>query len=1038
MTISTVSARHVIIVLLAVAPLAAQTTGSLEGTVRDPSGASVVGAALRLVEVRTSATRRLATGSAGYYRALLLPPGSYEVSVSHQGFRDQVRRGLELGAGATARVDFALELGEARDQIVVLGEPSLVNPSPVGWGHSVKQEELEALPLDGRDLFELATQQPEVNLARTANRQVDKGAGLKITAKGARPNQNSFLLDGIHINDASSALAASASGSALGLEGIREIRVVTSPFSAEYGRAAGAVFTAVSRSGSNEFHGSAYEFLRNSALDARNFFDDPAAKTPPLRRNQFGGVLGGPLRRNRLFFFANYEALREAFSQTYRPSVPTLEARRGILPAPGGGTRTVAVSPAVRPFLDLYPVPNGRDFGDGTAEFVNEAKRETREDYLAGRLDLLVTPALRLAGRYTFDDAERGAPDPLRIWRFSADSRYQFFHTEAQHLVSPRTIHTFRTAFSRIRNEELSQTRPDISPSLTFVAGRPLGSMLVTGLADFGGMTVRQRPRRHVLNDFQFNDDLVHTRGRHTVRLGGAFDRVQFNQVADFSAVGQYIFGSLADLLQARPRSGDVMVPGSDTSRGWRQSQVFAYLQEELRAGPRFSLSLGLRYEFASTPREVNGKVGSIRDPARDAAITLGPPVFRNPSARNFAPRLSLAFDPFGAARTILRAGAGIFYDLLGTRDITIAGGRTPPFFNRLTLTSPSFPDLLAAARGGVAGDTLDTLDYYLQQPYVAQVQVTLERQLASALVARLGYTGTRGIHLMGFLSNINTTRPQYLPDGRIFFPANTPRVNPAFGQIGLRRSQFNSFYHGLVAGLERRWRAGVSFSANYVWSKSIDETSCSMATDFTNSDQLPTVFNYRQNRGPSDYDLRHVLNASLSYRLPAWRHNGAARVLGGWEIHALARALTGYPFAPTVGFDQARLQANRADLGQRPNFIGRPGDRLILGDPACYFDPLAFGLPEAGFLGNLGRGTLTGPGLRSIDAGLHKALWQTERHSLRLRLETFNLTNHPNFKPPSGLALFDSTLARLGTAGRISETSTTSRQVQLALKWVF
>jgi hypothetical protein len=1020
------------------APAQAQTTGMIEGIVRDPSGALVAGVSLRLTEINTSAVRGVTADSTGYYQALRLAPGAYQLVASHSGFRDQVRRGIELGAGATARVDLTLQLGEARDQVVVVADAAPVNVSPAAWGDSVRQQELETLPLNGRDVFELSTREAGVNLARTADRTGTHGPGLKITVKGARPTQNSFLLDGIHSNDSGSSVPAGASGNLLGLEGIRELRVVSSPFSAEYGRAAGAVFTAVSKSGSNELHGSLYEFLRHSALDARNFFDDPAAPIPPLRRNQFGGLLSGPVRRNKLFFLANYEALRETLTSTVRPNVPSLEARRGVLTAPGGGARTVTVSPKVQPYLDLYPLPNGRDFGDGTAEFVTRAVRETREDYLAGKSDLLVSPALRLSGRYTFDDAVRGAPDPLRIWRFSVDSRYQFLHTEAQHLVSPRTIHTLRAAFSRTRNEELSQPRPDIPASRSFVQRQSLGTITVAGLADFGGMSARTRPRRHILNDFQFNDDLIQTRGRHTLRLGGAFDRLRFNQVADYNAVGQYTFSSLADFLEARPRSGDVMVPGSDTSRGWRQNLFFAYAQEEFRAGPRLSVSLGLRYEFTSTPGEVHGKVATLRDPLRDATVTLGGPIYRNPSAGNVAPRASIALDPFGSGRAVLRAGAGVFLDLVGIRDVLVAGVRMPPFFDRVNVTRPSFPDLLQAARDVAPLSNPDALDYYLQQPYVAQIQFAIERQMGSFTVARLGYAYTRGVHLMGFLGNVNNARPQVLPDGRIFFPADAPPINPAFGQIALRRSQFNAFYHGLSVGLERKWRGGLGFQWNYTWGKSLDETSNSISTDFDNGDGVPTTFNYRQNRGPSDFDLRHAFNASLSYDIPAHPPGAAGRWLRGWGIQALTRIQTGNPFSPSVGFDRARLLVTRIDLGQRPDFIGQPGDRIILGDPAQYFDPLAFGLPEAGFLGNLGRGTLTGPGLVAIDVGLHKALWQTERHSLRLRLEAFNATNHPNFVVPSGLALFDSTLRRLGTAGRITETSTSSRQVQLALKWLF
>jgi hypothetical protein len=1024
--------------LVVAAGLRGQTTGALEGTLRDPSGAVVPGAKLRVFDTGTSAARSATTDGAGRYLALRLAPGNYEITASHPGFRDQARTQIGVEAGATVRLDFVLELGEARDRVVVAADAVLVDASPTGSGGAVKQQQMESLPLAGRDVFELAAEQPAVLRLRIADQSVVHGEGAKFSVHGVRPTQNGFVLDGIRINDSTSSVAASAALVTLGLEGMREVRIVTSPFSAEYGRSAGAVFTAVTKSGSNEFHGSAYEFFRHSALDARNFFDDPTAPSPPFRRNQFGGLLGGPIRRNRVFFLVNYEGIRETLTNTFRPTVPTADVRQGRLPVAGGGVRVVTVSPAIRPYLNLYPLPNGRDFGDGTAEYVHESVRSTREDYVAGKMDVLASPALRLSGRYTFDDSVRSQPEPLAIWSFSSASRNQFAHIEAQHLVSARTIHTFRTAFTRVPNAELGNLLIDVPASLSFVPGQPLGVITVTGLAEIGGSGARQRPRRHNLNDYQVNDELVQIRGGHTLKAGVGFDRIQFNQVSDFSAIGYYQFSSLSDFLTAVARTGDVMVPGSDSHRGWRQSLGFGYFQDEVRLRGGLSFSFGLRYEFASTPTEVNGKVASLRNFASDPQMTLGGPVYRNPSKRNFAPRASVAWDPTGTGRMVVRAGAGIFFDLPGIRDLIIAGGRVPPFFNRATLTRPPFPDILAAVGSAPLLNALDTIDYYLVQPYVAQYQLSVERQLTPSTVLRAGYAGTRGIHLMSFVGNVNATRPQVLSDGRIFLPPGGPRLNPAFSQIAMRRAQFDSAYHGLTISLDRRWRNGLSFQASYMWSKSIDDSSATISNDFVPSDFVPTVYNYRGNRGLSDFDLRHVFALSLSWRLPSGGARGPAGILRGWEMHTVTKAQGGHPFAPTVGFDRVGLQSTRADLGQRPNFIGQPGGKVILGDPQLYFDPTAFGLPDAGYFGNLGRGTLAGPGLFALDAALHKVLWQTERHSVRFRFEAFNVTNHPNFRQPSGLALFDSTGARVGSAGRITDTTTTSRQVQMAVKWVF
>jgi hypothetical protein len=1026
-------------VALATTPtmLTAQTTGAIEGTVHDPSGGGVPGATVRIVEIETSAERALGTDGRGRYLTPGLTPGTYRIEVSKTNFRTGIRDGLELTAGRTVRADFRLQLGEAHESIVVVAETPLVSPNAGDWGGSIERQALESLPLNGRDLFDLSSQEPAAIVPATALKTMTNGLGIHVSVNGSRPNQNSFRLDGIYTNDATAAAPTSAAGRLLGLEGIQELRLVTSPFSAEYGRAAGAVFTAVSRSGSNDWHGSLYEFLRNSALDARNFFDPADEKTPPLRKNQFGGSFGGPVRRDRVFFFGNYEGIRETSSITERPVSLTVDARQGRLPDPSG-IRVAPVAPQVKPYLDLYPVPNGRDFGDGTAEFVVESVTPIREDYLAGKVDVIFSNQLRSSARYTFDDAEASSPDAFQIWRFISDSRYQFVHTETQWLQSPNSIHSFRAGFSRVRNTETSSLPSSIPASLSFVPGQPLGAVLVVGLTDLGGLNARLRPRQYVLNDFPVNYDMTHIRGGHTIRVGAGYDRIQYNQRADLNAGGWYRFLSVADFLQARPRGGDLMAPGSDSIRGWRQNQFFAYVQDEFRASPRFGVTIGVRYEAYSTPTEVNGKIATLRDPLRDSDVTVGGPLFENPSKENFAPRAAIAWDPLGSGKTVLRAGAGIFFDLLGTRELVVAGARIPPFFNRLSPNNPSFPNLLEAASQLAPRRSLDGLDFYPNQPYVAQFQFSLQQQFASDTVAEIGYAGARGIHLPGQMGNINSTRPETLPDGRLFFPADAPRVNPAFEQIGTRLMEFNSFYHGLHAGVQRKWRKGFGLQAKYSWAKSIDETSSAIFAGFLNTDGLPTIFDYRQNRGLSTLDIRHSFAANFSYQLPQLAGGTLGKVLGGWQIHGLVQAQTGHSFAPRVGFDQARLRPASADLGQRPDFAAAPGIKVILGDPQKYFDPSAFSLPPAGFYGNLGRNTLTGPGLAALDLAVQKILWQTERHSFRLRLEGFNVTNHPNFQIPSGLALFNSRLQRLGSAGRITSTSTPSRQMQIAAKWVF
>jgi hypothetical protein len=355
-----------------------------------------------------------------------------------------------------------------------------------------------------------------------------------------------------------------------------------------------------------------------------------------------------------------------------------------------------------------------------------------------------------------------------------------------------------------------------------------------------------------------------------------------------------------------------------------------------------------------------------------------------------------------------------------------------------VVISRPDFPDILDSAADLNPPKSLDGLDFSLHQPYVGRWQLNLDQQLGRSTVLQLTYVGSRGVHLSGQLGSLNPTRPEVLEDGRLYFPPDTPRINPAFESIGMRTTGFNSHYHSVSAGLRNRFGRRLGYLVKYTYGKSIDEASSTVYTDFENSDLVPTMFDFRMNRGRSDFDLQHVFSAQFSYQVPDMFDGWAQQVLGNWQILGIAQVHSGHPFAPRVGFDQARLRGTNVDLGQRPDLAVSSVGSAILGGPDQYFDPTAFSLPAAGFYGDLGRGTLNGPGLALLDLAVQKALWQEEDSNLRFRVEFFNILNHPNFQIPSGLALFNSRGGRLGTAGRIAETSTSSRQIQLALRFEF
>jgi len=1022
---------------LALASASAQTTGRIEGLVRDPSGSVIEGAAITILETTTSFRRQMATNEHGWFVAASLPPGAYEIEAAHSGFRKETRQGITLAAGRDLRLDFTLELGQTAESVVVLSETPLVNVTSSDWGGTIDRAKLETLPLNGRDMFDLASQQPGVTVAVTASKNMTNGGGTRLTINGARPNQNSYRMDGIYVNDATGSAPSSSAGRLLGIEALQEVKLVASPFDAEFGRAGGAVFTAVSKSGSNDFHGAAYEFLRNSSLDAKNYFDSKTAKIPPLRRNQFGAVLTGPIRRNKLFFMANFEANLERLAQTQTAVVPNAEARAGRLPS-----GNVTVSPLSAPYVNLYPLPNGRDYGDGTGAFISQVATSSNEYYGTGKFDYIFSDRLRTALRYTHDRSATYRGEALQFFRFPLLSHYKFIHTETQFVQSPTTIHSTRIGFSRVANSEDAIQPDSIPANLSFVPGQTIGVInFTTGISNFGGPSrtnVATTPRRFIINDYQFSHVVSTVRGLHSLRFGGSLNRVQFNQRADNSARGVYTFSSLLDFLQARPRSGELMLPGADTVRGWRQSIYSAFAQDDIRLSPRFTLTLGLRYEAYSVPSEANGKISTLRNVLTDTTFHVGGPLFRNPSKRNFAPRASFAWDPWGSGKTVIRAGGGVFYDLLGTRELIIAGVRIPPFFNSVALTAPPFPNIVSASVGTPANN-VDGLAFYLEQPVFYQFQLQLQQKLGPRTVAQIGYTGGRGKHLTGSFGESNPYRPNVLADGTLFFPAGAPRLNPAFTRVKLRDTLFDSSYHGLQTGLQHQLHAGLRFQMKYVWGKSLDNTSSTILRDYAGSDAIPNIWNLRANKGRSDFDLTHTFAANFSYTFPSPTTGLAHHLLGGWELHGMLQAQTGSAFGPSVGFDRARFGGGgTADSGQRPDFIASPGAKIILGDPQRYFDPSVYSLPAAGTFGNLGRNTLSGPGLASFDAALNKSVFRAERHLVRLRVEMFNVTNHPNFQVPSILGLFSNTGARNGSAGQITETVSSSRQLQLSLRWSF
>ncbi|MBI4481276.1 MAG: TonB-dependent receptor [Acidobacteria bacterium] len=1037
------------------APLVGQvTTGTISGTVMDETGAVLPGVSLTVKNVATGIARTLVTSDQGTYRATALDLGDYEVQAELPGFQTAVRSGIKLTVGREAVVNFSLKVGEISERIVVTGEASLVSTTSATMAELVDDKKIRDLPLNGRDFIQLATLQPGVLITQTGSKvdqgnssaAIGRGLGVKLSVSGGRTNANAFLLDGTDANDYANTTPGAITGGNLGVEAIREFQVLTNTYSAEYGRSAGGVISSVSRSGTNELHGSVFHFLRNDNLDAANFFDkwDPTLRkkvNPEFKRNQFGGAAGGPIVKDKAFFFANYEGLREGLGLTSISTVLTQSAKEGNL-----STGRVTVDPAIKPILDLYPLPNGRIFSGGdTGEFAVATTAATEEDFVVGKVDHQLSGSHSYFVRYTFDDASIVRPDSLKINDNNAGSRRQFFTFDLRSIASPTTLNAFTFGFNRTLTFNGRLTPIVDLPNISFVPGRPMGLIDITGLEGFPGGPGATDLDLFAYNVFQWRDDLNWNRGRHSMKFGANVERIHMNMNSTNQENGNFRFGSIPDFLRNIPELFRTQVPGSDTVRGFRQNLIGFYFQDDIKVKSNLTLNAGVRYEFITDLTEVNGKVSNLRN-FTDPQFTVGK-IFDNPSLLNFAPRLGLAWDPTGSGKTAVRAGFGIFYDQILSHYFSGGFGvRVPPFFSRANLTGiisqGDFPTraFQKFVTSGVPLIEGEWFDFNASQPYSMQFNLNVQRQLPGNMVATVGYVGYRGVHLKRIAEDGNIRNEEVLPDGRLFFRAGTPRRNPNFSGLKTQSLDAQSHYHGLQVGFNKRFSHGVQLQAAYTLSKSLDDASGVFnEKDLGNSNLYPFFWDSKFNRGLSDFDVRQNFVFNYTYELPIPKLSGAAgKIANGWQWGGILLAANGNPYTPSLGSDQAQTLSSRGAGGQRPDVL--PGRNKIpsTGAPGRWFDPGAFLFPAAGFLGNLGKGTGVGDGVVTFDTTIQKNTYIDEERYLQFRLELFNVLNHANFSNPGRPVVFDRQGRVPGNVGRITSTATKNRQVQLSLKFIF
>ena len=1056
--------------------LAQVTTATISGTTSDETGAVLPGVTLTVTNVDTGATRTVLTNDQGIYHAPQLPAGSYEIQAELPGFQTTVRSGVTLTVGREFIVDIAMQVGEITERVTVTGEAALLETTRSSVSGLVGEQQIRDLPLNGRDWQTLALLQTGVVSGVGNPAALQRGGGANpsfahvasdVVIGGLRPNGNSFLLDGTDIQSTYwNRRPTGVSGVQLGVDSVREFQVMTSTYSSEFGRAMAGVVNAITRSGTNDYHGSMFYFHRNSALDAKNFFDDPDAGIPPFRRHQYGFSVGGPIAKDRTFFFGNFEGLRESLGVTVVERVLDDNARKGIFP-----DGTVEVHPGTEPWIGFMPSANGRNFGDGTAEFLGTVNRPVQQDYFTARIDHAISENHSLFGRYTQDDSELSVPN----WQLIPDLFYdrsvtmRFVTIEETAILSPTLINVFRYGFNYSFEPATHQTKGDPPPALVMVpqAGRPANPR-PGGLSPLGANMLLPFTRHTTLHEIV--ESVAYNRGSHALKMGVNVKRIHNNDIFNYWENGLVNFRGPKDFVEGNVRYFRAPLPGASSYQAYRQTFFGVFFQDDFNVRPNLTLNLGLRWEMITGPAEKFGHVATLVNPLTDTEMTVTGKVFEsNPNLKNFAPRIGFAWTPIDS--TTIRAGFGLFHDNIMEVHYGVTSRLNPPFYAVAQVTEQTlgfpvpWPNSYDAIVNSEPRKSPSVVDYHTGKgPYAMQYNFTIQSQLAQSTVLSVGYVGSRGLHLTR--SGMFNSAVWEIRDGRKFFPADAPRINPAFDGIRFQVFDANSFYNALQVSLNKRMSEGLQYQVSYTFSQNIDDLSgvnCSENGANSGRQRNLDFWDRTLDRGLSAFHVKHNMNFNYTYELPfgsgqrfANNLSGVAQaIIGGWTMTGLYSVNSGVPLSIRMGVNSARHNKgvphqDRPDL--KPGFSNNPikgttggcggvpaGTRLST--PDMWFDPCAFQVPEVGYFGNLGPDTIDGPNLASFDLAVLKKfqLGSDDTRELQFRAEFFNLFNTPNFGLPSGANIFRSLTGNPSSgSARISYTIATSRQIQFALKLSF
>ena len=991
--------------------------GSVVGSVKDASQKAVADATVKLTEQETNRTRSVTTDSAGLFVVSLVPPGTYQLDVERAGFH-RYTQALTLAVNQELQVDVVLAAGDRVETVQVTATRPMVKTDSAALGAVIENRSVTGLPLDGRNFYELALLAPGAAPGSAGSVRGD----LALNVNGAREDSNNFLLDGIYNGDPK----LNTFGATPPVDAIQEFEVVTSAYDASFGRNAGGQVNVVTKSGTNVLHGSAYEFFRNGALDARNFFAPSGESKPQYQRNQFGASLGGPIRKDRTFFFGDYEGRRVREGITEVTNVPTAAERSGDFsadppvmnpftqqPFPGNQIPQPYLNPIGSAIAALYPLPNRAVPGQN---FVSSPTERDRDDHFDVRMDHALARSSELSFRYSFADRSlfepfTGAGFPLVPgYGDNVPRRAQNVMLSETHVFSADVINEIRAGYDRVSAGSYQQnmgTSINQKLGLPEISNNPrdfgLSLISVTGFSSLGDEY--NNPQHSASNILQLVDQASVNRRRHLFKFGVDIRDLRQNAYRDEQARGFIDFlglitgNPMAELLLGAPTVTGVA--HLDNPQHLRTHSDYFFAEDTFRMRPDLTLSLGVRYEYNAPPVDAQNRA-NVFDVATSSLVQVGtngvPRGAYEPDRNNWAPRVGLAWSPGNRGR-VFRAGYGIYYD-----QGALATGEglyfNAPYFDfKLYFPLPGLPllvnDPFPLTFPYPSPSSALAFQRDFRTPYVQQWNFGIQQQLGKSRVAEIAYVGAKGTKLLA-ARDINQPHPSPQQPN--------PRPDPQFADINYLESRADSVYHSLQARFQQRLTAGLSALASYTWSKSIDD-----ASNFFSSAGDPNFpqnsYDVRAERGLSNFDVRHRLSVSYAYDIPSRRFEQRAlrAVLGGWQTFGILTFQTGRPFTVALLPDFDNSNTGQSILGfganDRPNVVGNP--HVGHATPDSWFNTAAFAVPPYGSFGNAGRNILDGPLLQTVNFSLVKNMSVREGMSLQFRAETFNFLNRPNFDLP-------------------------------------